>query len=92
MAEGAEQEDKTEEPTQRRLDRAIESGDVANSVYVPDYWRYDAMASYKLTRNVDFQLNVQNVFDKKYFDKAYAAHYASEAAGRTVLLTTNFHF
>ncbi|GJD59676.1 flagellar biosynthesis protein FlhB [Methylobacterium dankookense] len=34
MAEGAEQEDKTEEPTQRRLDRAIESGDVANSVEI----------------------------------------------------------
>lgn len=31
MAEGAEQEDKTEEPTQRRLDQAIERGDVANS-------------------------------------------------------------
>ncbi|MDP4003491.1 flagellar biosynthesis protein FlhB [Methylobacterium sp. NEAU K] len=31
MAEGAEQEDKTEEPTQRRLDQAIERGDVATS-------------------------------------------------------------
>ncbi|MGU0691709.1 TonB-dependent siderophore receptor PiuD [Pseudomonas aeruginosa] len=67
-------------------------GDVGNTVYVPDYWRYDAMASYKLSKNVDFQLNVQNVFDKKYFDKAYAAHYASQAAGRTVLFSTNFHF
>ncbi|AGI22903.1 TonB-dependent receptor [Pseudomonas sp. MT3] len=67
-------------------------GDVANTMYVPDYWRYDAMAAYKLTKNVDFQLNVQNVFDKKYFDKAYASHYANQAAGRTVLLSTNFHF
>ncbi|WP_205297647.1 TonB-dependent siderophore receptor [Pantoea sp. Cy-639] len=67
-------------------------GDVGNTVYVPDYWRYDAMASYRLNKNVDFQLNVQNVFDKKYFDKAYAAHYASQAAGRTVLFSTNFHF
>ncbi|EOY4558510.1 TonB-dependent siderophore receptor PiuD, partial [Pseudomonas aeruginosa] len=67
-------------------------GDVGNTVYVPDYWRYDAMASYKLSKNVDFQLNVQNVFDKKYFDKAYAAHYASQAAGRTILFSTNFHF
>ncbi|VTL97853.1 putative outer membrane receptor for iron transport [Pseudomonas aeruginosa] len=50
------------------------------------------MASYKLSKNVDFQVNVQNVFDKKYFDKAYAAHYASQAAGRTVLFSTNFHF
>ena len=34
MAEGAEQEDKTEEPTQRRIDQAIERGDVAKSVEV----------------------------------------------------------
>ena len=31
MAEGTEQEDKTEEPTQRRLDQAIEQGNVATS-------------------------------------------------------------
>lgn len=34
MAEGAEQEDKTEEPTQRRIDQAIERGDVAKSVEI----------------------------------------------------------
>lgn len=34
MAEGTEQEDKTEEPTQRRLDQAIERGDVANSTEI----------------------------------------------------------
>ena len=34
MSEGAEQEDKTEEPTQRRLDQAIERGEVANSVEI----------------------------------------------------------
>ena len=40
-------------------------GDVGNTVYVPSYTRYDAMASYKLTKNVDLQLNVQNLTDKK---------------------------
>jgi flagellar biosynthesis protein FlhB len=34
MAEGAEQEDKTEEPTQRRIDQAIEKGDIAKSMEV----------------------------------------------------------
>ncbi|MCJ2011345.1 flagellar biosynthesis protein FlhB [Methylobacterium sp. J-076] len=34
MAEGAEQEDKTEEPTPRRIDQAIERGDVAKSIEV----------------------------------------------------------
>ncbi len=34
MAEGADDEDKTEEPSQRRLDQAIERGDVATSVEI----------------------------------------------------------
>ncbi|UMY17854.1 flagellar biosynthesis protein FlhB [Methylobacterium organophilum] len=34
MAEGAEQEDKTEDPTPRRLEQAIERGDVATSVEI----------------------------------------------------------
>ncbi|XVO88276.1 TonB-dependent receptor [Pseudomonas palleroniana] len=67
-------------------------GDAANTVYVPSYTRYDAMASYKLTKNIDLQLNVQNLTDKTYYDKAYAAHFANQAAGRTALLTTSFHF
>ena len=67
-------------------------GDTANTVYVPSYTRYDAMASYKLTKNIDLQLNVQNLTDKTYYDKAYAAHFANQAAGRTALLTTSFHF
>ncbi|MFC6339291.1 TonB-dependent siderophore receptor [Pseudomonas sp. CCM 7891] len=67
-------------------------GDAANTVYVPSYTRYDAMASYKLTKNVDLQLNVQNLTDKTYYDKAYASHFANQAAGRTALLTTSFHF
>ena len=67
-------------------------GDAANTMYVPSYTRYDAMASYKLTKNVDLQLNVQNLTDKTYYDKAYASHFANQAAGRTALLSTNFHF
>jgi len=67
-------------------------GDTANTVYVPSYTRYDAMASYKLSKNVDLQLNVQNLTNETYYDKAYAAHFANQAAGRTALFTTNFHF
>ncbi|WOE80460.1 TonB-dependent siderophore receptor [Pseudomonas protegens] len=67
-------------------------GDTGNTVYVPSYTRYDAMASYKLTKNVDLQLNVQNLTDKTYYDKAFAAHFANQAAGRTALMSANFHF
>jgi catecholate siderophore receptor len=67
-------------------------GNVANTVYVDAYWRYDAMAAYKLSDNLDVQLNLQNLTDELYYDKAYAAHFANQAAGRTALLSTNFHF
>ncbi len=67
-------------------------GDAANTVYVPAYTRYDAMASYKLTKNIDLQLNVQNLTNETYYDKAFAAHFANQAPGRTALLTTSFHF
>ncbi|MCK1790559.1 TonB-dependent receptor [Pseudomonas violetae] len=67
-------------------------GSVANTTMVDDYVRYDAMVAYKLTKNVDLQLNVQNLTDETYYDKAFSTHFANQAAGRTALLSTNFHF
>lgn len=67
-------------------------GSVANTTMVDSYVRYDAMAAYKLTKNVDLQLNVQNLTNETYYDKAFSTHFANQAAGRTALLSTNFHF
>ncbi|HBC01203.1 MAG TPA: TonB-dependent siderophore receptor [Pseudomonas sp.] len=67
-------------------------GDVTNRIEVPSYWRYDAMAAYRVSKNLDLQLNVQNLTDKRYFDQVYSSHMAHVAAGRTALLSTNFHF
>ncbi|EJN16851.1 TonB-dependent receptor [Pseudomonas sp. GM80] len=67
-------------------------GSVANTTMVDSYVRYDAMAAYKLTKNVDLQLNVQNLTNENYYDKAFSTHFANQAAGRTALLSTNFHF
>lgn len=67
-------------------------GSVANTTMVDSYVRYDAMAAYKLTKNVDLQLNVQNLTNEVYYDKAYSTHFANQAAGRTALLTTSVHF
>jgi len=67
-------------------------GDAANTAQVSSYWRYDAMASLKVSKNFDLQLNIQNLTDKRYFDQIYPTHMAHVAAGRTVLLATNFHF
>ncbi|MDU9401908.1 TonB-dependent siderophore receptor [Pseudomonas sp. zfem004] len=67
-------------------------GNVANTTMVDSYVRYDAMAAYKLTKNVDLQLNVQNLTNEVYYDKAFSTHFANQAAGRTALLTTSVHF
>ena len=67
-------------------------GNAANTLMVPDYWRLDAMAIYRLTDSLSFQLNVINLLDETYYDKPYTNHMASVAAGRTALLATNFKF
>ncbi len=59
---------------------------------IPDYWRFDARASYKLTDNVDLSVNAQNVTNKTYFSQTYTSHFASIAAGRTVFGTVNLRF
>lgn len=67
-------------------------GNTANTTMIPSYWRYDAMAKYVVSKNVDLQLNVQNLTDKRYFDQVYSTHMAHVAPGRTALLGVNFHF
>ena len=64
----------------------------ANTKYVPGYVRYDAMARYNVNKNVDLQLNVNNLADTRYFTKAYASHYATEAEGRSAVLSLNFKY
>jgi catecholate siderophore receptor len=63
-----------------------------NSVKLPSYWRFDAMAAYKITKDVNVQLNVQNLLDKTYYDAPRGGNAAIVAPGRTALLTANFKF
>lgn len=67
-------------------------GDAANTKWVPSYVRYDAMARYDVNKNVNLQLNLNNLSDKRYFTKAYASHYATEAEGRSAVLSVNFKY
>jgi catecholate siderophore receptor len=64
----------------------------ANPKWVPAYWRFDAMAAYRIDKHTTLQLNVQNVFDKVYFNQAYASHYASLAPDRTAILTLGIRY
>ncbi|QNA89850.1 TonB-dependent siderophore receptor [Massilia sp. Dwa41.01b] len=65
---------------------------VNNTKHAPGYTRFDAMASYNLNKSVSFQLNVQNLTDKLYFDRVSSPHYAGVGPGRSASLTANLKF
>jgi len=58
--------------------------------WTPGYARFDAVATYRINKTLDLQLNLQNIFDKKYFSSAYPI-YATWAPGRSAVMTLNFH-
>src|SRR5262249_45219150 len=67
-------------------------GNVANTVWVPDYWRYDAMASYEVGSKINLQLNVQNLTDEVYFARPYQSHYAQLGPARSAVLSATLSF
>ncbi len=64
----------------------------ANDRVLPDYWRFDAMASYQLTENVGLRLNVLNITDETIYDSTHNGQHALVAPGRTALLTAVFNY
>lgn len=68
------------------------AGGGTNSVYMPAYWRFDAMAAYQVSPNLSFQLNVLNLTDKEYFSRTNGVHHADYGPGRQVILTTSLRY
>lgn len=60
--------------------------DAENTKYVPSYWRFDAMTSYKIHPKMTVQLNVYNLADEYYYAQYYGGH-AVPAPGRYVQLS-----
>jgi catecholate siderophore receptor len=58
---------------------------------VPGYWTFDAMAKYDISEKLSLQLNVNNIFDKYYYDALRNFHVVPGAGG-TALLTLNFSY
>ena len=67
-------------------------GNEAGNRWVPPYWRFDAMAAWQINKHAVMQLNVDNLADKRYYNKAQPSHYATLAPGRTVLLSLNLRY
>ncbi|WP_374587250.1 TonB-dependent receptor [Ideonella dechloratans] len=59
---------------------------------VPGYVRLDAMANYRFNKNINVQLNVQNLTNRMYYTTASSPHYAIQGAGRSAVLSANFKY
>lgn len=66
--------------------------DAGNGIEVPDYWRFDAMASYRMTDNIALRLNVKNIADERYVVKPRNPHFFVPGPGRQALLTVSFDY
>jgi len=58
----------------------------ANSAYVPEYWRFDAMLAYKISPKVTLQLNGYNLTNKFYAAAAYTNWFVP-GPSRTIAMT-----
>ena len=73
----------------RVMDRRY--GNNTNTRFVDGFWTLDAMASYRVNRYLDLQLNMSNLNNAYYFERLGGGHLIP-GASRYVLFTTNFHF
>ncbi|VTU16166.1 TonB-dependent receptor Fiu [Variovorax sp. SRS16] len=68
-------------------------GAVGTPAYVDAYWVFDAMASYRISKNVDIQFNVYNIFDKDYVAAINKSGYRyTPGIPRSYKITANFAF
>jgi catecholate siderophore receptor len=62
-----------------------------NTAYVPEYWKFDAMVSYKFSPYSILQVNVYNLTDKLYYSQ-YFGNNVVPASGRSASLTWRVKF
>ena len=55
------------------------------------YWVFDAMASYPVNKHLSLQVNLNNIGNAKYADKAYDRHFMPGPA-RQILFSPVFSF
>jgi catecholate siderophore receptor len=64
---------------------------ITNVAYVPAFWKFDAMVSYKVTSNATLQLNIYNITDEFYYSQYFGAN-AVPASGRWASLSLRMRF
>lgn len=68
------------------------AGGGQNAVYMPAYWRFDAMANYAVNKNLSFQLNALNLSDREYYTHTNGVHHADFGPGRQFILSASLKY
>ena len=66
----------------------------ANLNSLPAYWKFDAVARYRISDTIELRGNVMNIFDKRYYDAIYRSgspfSYVAPGRSATASLTVTF--
>ncbi len=75
-----------------KLERGTD-GAIGTPAYTDAYWVFDAMASWRINKNVELQLNLYNLFDKAYVAAINKSGYRyTPGIPRSARVTANFAF
>lgn len=63
-----------------------------NTLTLPSHTLYDAMVGYRMSRNLELQLNVNNITDTRVYDASHVGLFANVGQGRSYMLNANYSF
>ncbi|AZF40908.1 Ferrichrome-iron receptor [Pseudomonas sp. R1-43-08] len=63
------------------------SGEAGTGFELPAYHTVDLLAHYKATENVTVGLNLNNLFDEKYYERSYSSYWVSPGEPRNLTLS-----
>ena len=66
--------------------------DDSNTLKLPSHTLYDAMVGYRMSRNLELQLNVNNITDTRVYDASHVGLFANVGQGRSYMLNANYSF
>ena len=66
--------------------------DDSNTLKLPSHTLYDAMLGYRMSRNLELQLNVNNITDTRVYDASHVGLFANVGPGRSYMLNANYSF
>lgn len=65
------------------------SGEAGKSFVLPAYHTVDLLAHYKATENVTVGLNLNNLFDEKYYERSYSNYWVAPGEPRNFTVSLN---